>query len=64
MTPTQLFLASRKAARAGNRAEAARLRAAYLEALKGDKIAAYWLESASSSVMADYANGDVKIIKA
>jgi len=53
MTPTQLFLASQKARRA-----------AYHEALKGDAFALYWLESASSSVMADYANGDVVTIHA
>jgi|AraplaMF_Cvi_mMS_1032046.scaffolds.fasta_scaffold01564_23 hypothetical protein len=64
MTPTQLFLASQKARRAGNKAEAARLRAAYLEALKGDWFATYWMESASASVAADYANGDFVTIKA
>lgn len=64
MTPTQLFLASQKGRRAGNKAEAARLRAAYLEALKGDAFTAYWMESASASVAADYANGDFITIKA
>jgi hypothetical protein len=64
MTPTQLFLASQKARRAGNKVEAARLRAAYLEALKGDSFTAYWMESASASVAADYANGDFITIKA
>jgi hypothetical protein len=64
MPPTQLFLASQKARRAGNKAEAARLRAAYLEALKSNSFAAYWLESASASVAADYINGDFFTIKA
>ena len=63
MTPTQLFLASQKARRAGNKAEAARLRAAYLDALKGDALSTYWLESASASVAADYINGDTVTIR-
>lgn len=64
MTPTQIFLASQKARRAGNHAEASRLRAAYLEALKGDSFTAYWMESASASVAADYANGDYVTVRA
>lgn len=64
MTPTQTFLASQKARRAGNHAEAARLRAAYLESLKGDSFTSYWMESASASVAADYANGDYVTVRA
>lgn len=63
MTPTELFLASQKARRAGNKAEAARLRSAYLAALKGNALASYWLESASASVAADYINGDAVTIR-
>lgn len=63
MTPTELFLASRRAARAGNKTEAKRLRAAYIQALAGSPFAAYWLESASASVAADYANGNVVTIR-
>jgi hypothetical protein len=64
MTPTELFLASQKARRAGNRTEAARLRAEYTAALAGSPVARFWLESASSSVAADYVNGDFITIKA